>query len=149
MVAAAQASAVAYLENAITPYAPRETMRLPDYANSLELIAEGGAYAFYRGSISDAIVSEMQRPSPYLNDRSALTADDFDKYRALWRTPLTGRYRSNAVVAMPPPTSGGIATIEMLNLQGARTARSAWPAWSGLPPTRTRISRRTRVALRS
>ncbi len=110
------ASALAYLKNGLTPYEPGETMALPDYAKSLELIGAQGPEAFYRGPIADAIVLEMRRPSPYPNDRSSLTAKDLANYRPVWRKPLTGRYRGTEVIAMPPPTSGGIATMEMLNL---------------------------------
>lgn len=110
------ASALAYLKGGTTPYEPGDTMLLPDYARSLELIGNGGPDAFYRGPIAEAIVAEMKRPSPYPQDRSSLTAEDLANYRAVWRTPLIGRYRGHEVVAMPPPTSGGIATVEMLNL---------------------------------
>jgi gamma-glutamyltranspeptidase/glutathione hydrolase len=110
------ASALTYLKGGITPYVAGDTMVLSDYAKSLELIGNSGPDAFYRGPIADAIVAEMKRPSPYPQDRSALTAADLANYRAVWRTPLTGRYRGHDVVAMPPPTSGGIATVEMLNL---------------------------------
>ncbi len=110
------ATALAYLKNGLEPYQAGEIMKLPDYAASLELIGRDGPDAFYRGPISKAIVSEMQKPSPYPQDRSAMTAADLDAYRPVWRTPLTGKYRKHQIVAMPPPTAGGIATIEMLNI---------------------------------
>src|SRR5919106_376561 len=42
--------------------------------------------------------------------------EDFALYRAKWRQPLHGSYRGDGIVAMPPPTSGGVALIEMLNI---------------------------------
>jgi gamma-glutamyltranspeptidase/glutathione hydrolase len=56
----------------------------------------------------------MQRPDT--DDPGLLTLGDFAAYRAKWRTPLVGAYHGRGIVAMPPPTSGGVALLEMLNL---------------------------------
>ncbi|MDQ4090335.1 MAG: gamma-glutamyltransferase, partial [Actinomycetota bacterium] len=120
------ASALAYLKHGLVAYETGDTMKLLDYAKSLRLIGRDGPGAFYEGAIAQAIVQEMGRPSPYPEDRSAMSAKDLKDYGtsgAVWRTPLTGQYRGHQVVAMPPPASGGIATIEMLNvLEGFRLA---------------------------
>jgi gamma-glutamyltranspeptidase/glutathione hydrolase len=45
-----------------------------------------------------------------------MTLDDFKNYRALWRQPLVGSYRGRSVITMPPPSSGGVALLQMLNV---------------------------------
>ncbi len=77
---------------------------------TLRLIAEGGTAAFYQGRIADLVADEMARGG------GLITRDDLKAYRALERDPLLGSYRDHTVVAMGPPSSGGIVLIEMLNM---------------------------------
>ena len=58
----------------------------------------------------------MERPSDLPGNEGLITEDDLAGYEAVWREPLVGEYRSREVVTMPPPTSGGIATLQMLNI---------------------------------
>jgi gamma-glutamyltranspeptidase/glutathione hydrolase len=58
----------------------------------------------------------MRMPRPATQDPGLMTLRDLAAYRAKWRTPLRGTYRGRQVIAMPPPTSGGVTVIEMLNL---------------------------------
>lgn len=109
-------SARVYLKADQRPYEAGEHLELDDYANSLRLIARDGRDAFYRGAIAEAIVKDIQRLSPYPGDRGSMTLADLRDYQAVWRDPLIGTYRNHRVIAMPPPTSGGIATIEALNI---------------------------------
>lgn len=104
-------SASIYLLGGVFPYPPGALLVQEDYANSLRLIARRGASAFYKGKIADLLITEMRS-----SGRSTMRARDLVDYRAIWRKPLTGRYRGHRVVAMPPPTSGGVAIIEMLNI---------------------------------
>ncbi|HEX8067815.1 MAG TPA: gamma-glutamyltransferase [Thermoleophilaceae bacterium] len=109
-------SARTYLKGGSAPYEPGERIVLGDLAASLRLVAERGPDAFYRGPIAEAIVRAMQGSGAYPGDRGHMTLADLAGYRAKWRRPLRTDYRGHEVVAMPPPTSAGVATIEMLNL---------------------------------
>ncbi len=87
-----------------------DTLRQPVLARTLELIADSGADAFYRGGIADAIVAEMQR------DDGIITRADLAGYRAKWREPLETTYREWRLIGMPPPSSGGVTIAEILNI---------------------------------
>jgi gamma-glutamyltranspeptidase/glutathione hydrolase len=113
------AAADIYLVGGETPYPVGSTLVQRDYADSLALIAEQGPKAFYEGEIAELIVEDMEgsREDPVApGDEGLMTADDLAAYEVKWRTPLIGKYRGHRVIAMPPPTSGGIAVIEMLNM---------------------------------
>src|SRR2546423_7056087 len=105
-----------YLKNGVDPYQPGDQLVQTDYAKSLGLVAAQGPKAFYEGSIGQAIISDMQLSGAYPGDRGTMTLKDLADYRAKWRTPLTGSYRGYGIVAMPPPSSSGLASIEMLNI---------------------------------
>jgi gamma-glutamyltranspeptidase/glutathione hydrolase len=121
------AAADIYLVDGQNPYPVGATLVQEDYAESLELIAEQGPKAFYEGDIADLIVEDMEhsQENPVApGDEGLMTAEDLASYEAKWRTALTGTYRGHRIVAMPPPTSGGIAIIEMLNiLEGLNISR--------------------------
>jgi gamma-glutamyltranspeptidase / glutathione hydrolase len=87
-----------------------DTMRLPDLARSLRAIANGGANAFYTGWIADSLVADMRRNGGIITHR------DLAAYRAKLRTPVRGTYLDYEIISMPPPSSGGVALIEMLNI---------------------------------
>ena len=91
-------------------YAPGDIMRRPALANTLGIIAKKGPKAFYRGEIAARIVADMARHGGHI-DR-----EDLARYRAIYRQPIRGSYRGYDVVAMPPPSSGGIALIQALNI---------------------------------
>jgi gamma-glutamyltranspeptidase/glutathione hydrolase len=82
----------------------------PDLAKCLWQIAEQGAEAFYSGPVADLIVAEMRAGG------GLITKVDLADYKAVERAPVHGTYRGYDVYAPPPPTSGGIALIEMLNV---------------------------------
>jgi len=102
-------ASLAQFSKAGAPYAPGEILRQPDLARSLERIADHGPAGFYEGETARLIAQEMAA-----ND-GLITLDDLKAYTAKRRTPLTGTYRGYGVVAMPPPSSGGIAVIQILN----------------------------------
>lgn len=81
-----------------------------DLAQSLRLIAQDGAQAFYQGSIAQRIVAEMARHG------GLISAHDLAAYRAVERTPISGTYRGYRIVTMPPPSSGGIHLVQLLNI---------------------------------
>ena len=97
-----------------------EIIRQPDLGQTLKAIASDGADVFYQGWIAQAIVDTVKR------DGGVLTLEDLKSYRPIWREPLVGSYRKRTVITMPPPSSGGVALIEMLNmLEGHQLAKLA------------------------
>ncbi|MDF2094956.1 gamma-glutamyltransferase [Aquibaculum arenosum] len=87
-------------------------LRNPDYAESLRRIAEGGANAFYSGAIAADIVAKVQgAENPGLLSEADLTA-----YEAKERTALCGSYRAYEVCGMSPPTSGGVAVLQIMGM---------------------------------
>jgi gamma-glutamyltranspeptidase/glutathione hydrolase len=92
-----------------------DTLRQGDLAQSLEAIARAGPRAFYAGPIADKIVNAVTAAG------GVMAREDLQSYRAIERAPLTGSYRGYDIVAMPPPSSGGVHLLEMLNvLEGYR-----------------------------
>jgi gamma-glutamyltranspeptidase/glutathione hydrolase len=85
-------------------------LRLPELAATLRRIATEGPDEFYSGRTAELIVEEMQ------GDGGLISAADLAGYRTEWRTPLEATYRGYRIVAMPPPSSGGVSIIEFLNM---------------------------------
>ena len=81
-----------------------------DLGRSLRLIAEQGADAFYRGAIARRIVAEMKAGGGLID------AEDLAGYRAVIRKPVVGTYRGYEIRSMPPPSSGGVHIIQILNI---------------------------------
>jgi gamma-glutamyltranspeptidase/glutathione hydrolase len=81
-----------------------------DLGHTLRLIAEDGPEAFYKGPIAEQIVAEMKAGG------GLITRADLAGYSARERVPIHGSYRGYDVYAPPPPSSGGICLVEMLNI---------------------------------
>jgi len=81
-----------------------------DLADSLQLIADEGPDVFYRGAIAEKIVAEMESGGGLI-DMQALA-----NYKPAVRAALRGSYRGYEIVAMPPPSSGGVHVLQMLNV---------------------------------
>ncbi|SCC23347.1 gamma-glutamyltransferase [Kosakonia oryziphila] len=79
-------------------------------ARSLEMIAEKGPDAFYKGAIAEQIAQQMSK------NGGLITQEDLANYKAVERTPISGDYRGYQVYSMPPPSSGGIHIVEILNI---------------------------------
>jgi gamma-glutamyltranspeptidase / glutathione hydrolase len=79
-----------------------------DLAKTLELIRDKGREGFYAGSVADLIVAEMQ------SGAGLITKKDLASYRSVWRDALTGIYKEYKIITMPPPSSGGIALLQLL-----------------------------------
>lgn len=92
------------------PYVVGETFKQRDLARSLSEIANRGPAAFYEGGIAEKIVADMQA-----ND-GPITAADLAAYKVVEREPVRGTYRGLDVVSMPPPSSGGVHIVQMLNV---------------------------------
>ncbi len=97
------------------------TWKNPDLARVLERIAEKGPAGFYDGPTAETIASEMKTHG------GLVTRDDLRGYEAKWRTPLTFDYRGARIVAMPPPSSGGV-TVAMIThiLERYDLPRGTW-----------------------
>jgi len=93
-----------------TAYAPGEVLVQRDLARSLQLIAQQGPEAFYGGPIGGAIVAAVGRAGGHL------TIDDFRSYEAVVREPAQGSYRGYEILSMPPPSSGGVHIVQILNV---------------------------------
>ena len=87
-----------------------DTIRLADLGRTLTAIATKGPDVFYTGWIADSIAAEMQRNGGIISKK------DLAAYRARERAPIRGSYRGFDIVTMPPPSSGGVAMVEMLNI---------------------------------
>jgi gamma-glutamyltranspeptidase/glutathione hydrolase len=82
----------------------------PDLAWTLEQIKENGADGFYKGKVAELLVEQVASLG------GDITLEDLEKYQPVEREPITGKYRGYNVVSMPPPSSGGIALVELLNI---------------------------------
>jgi gamma-glutamyltranspeptidase / glutathione hydrolase len=102
-----------------TPLAEGEKLVQPELADTLAAIAKDGSRAFYEGAIAQRIAAAVQAAG------GVMTTDDLKAYRAIERAPIRGSYRGYGIVSMPPPSSGGIALVEMLNiLEGYHLAQT-------------------------
>ncbi|MEZ5529106.1 MAG: gamma-glutamyltransferase [Porticoccaceae bacterium] len=93
-----------------TPLQAGDRWQQTDLARTLKRISEQGMNGFYRGETAALIVAEMQRGG------GLISQDDLANYRVMERQAVTGQYRGYTIAAMPPPSSGGIHLIEMLNV---------------------------------
>lgn len=92
------------------PLAAGAKLVQPQLAKTLQLIARSGPDGFYKGSVADAIVAEMRR------NKGLITHEDLANYRVVERQPVEGTYRGLRIRSMPPPSSGGVHLIQMLNV---------------------------------
>ena len=104
------ASVAAYGKPGGGDWVAGDTIRLADLGRSLRAIAEQGPDAFYTGWIADRIADDMARHG------GIITRDDLARYQAVERAPIHGWYRGYEIISMPPPSSGGVALVEMLNI---------------------------------
>jgi gamma-glutamyltranspeptidase/glutathione hydrolase len=92
------------------PYEMGDRFIQTDLAGTLQLIADEGANAFYRGAIAEKIAAEMESGGGLI-DMASLAA-----YEPVIREPLRSNYRGYEIVAMPPTSSGGVHILQMLNI---------------------------------
>ena len=81
-----------------------------DLAETLIRIKENGNDGFYRGKTADLLVKQINELNGYI------THEDLVKYKAVEREPIHGSYRDFDIISMSPPSSGGIALVQMLNI---------------------------------
>ncbi|MFC7301228.1 gamma-glutamyltransferase [Cognatiluteimonas weifangensis] len=87
-----------------------ETLRQPDLARTLELLAERGFDGFYRGDVADRLVAAVNA------EGGRWTAAELAAYRVRTREPLRFRYRDWDITTAPPPSSGGVALAQILQI---------------------------------
>lgn len=95
------------------PYETGEIFRQPELAATLARLIKSGPREFYEGKTAQLIEASMKRA---LNGQQWITVQDLKNYRVVEREPLRTTYRGYEVITMPPPSSGGVALIEMLNI---------------------------------
>jgi gamma-glutamyltranspeptidase / glutathione hydrolase len=116
-------ASLAQFSKAGAPYEPGDTLKQPDLARTLEKIAVQGPSGFYEGDTALALEREMAAHG------GLITRKDLESYKAVRRAPVTGTYRGYDIISMPPPSSGGVALVEMLNvLEGYDLAKLGFGA---------------------
>lgn len=85
-----------------------DTIYYKDLAKTLSLIRDQQEAGFYEGETADLIVAEMQRGN------GLISYEDLKNYEAVWRAPVTGMYKDHKIISMSPPSSGGIALLQLL-----------------------------------
>jgi gamma-glutamyltranspeptidase/glutathione hydrolase len=101
-----------YYRDDDTPKPVGTLLRNPAFANTLRRIARQGARAFYQGEIARDVAHKV-RTAPNPGD---LSETDLAQYRAMQREPVCGPYRQWKVCGMPPPSSGGVAVLQVLGI---------------------------------
>ncbi|MCK9992942.1 MAG: gamma-glutamyltranspeptidase / glutathione hydrolase [Alphaproteobacteria bacterium] len=97
-------------DNPPRPLPAGTLLRNADYAHSLRAIAADGPRAFYTGDLARAMVDAVKAQG------GALSLEDLAGYRAIARPPVCGEYRDYKICGMPPPTSGGVAVLQILGM---------------------------------
>lgn len=92
------------------PYAPGDTLVQADLASTLARIRDQGRDGFYAGETARLLAEEMERGGGWI------TEEDLARYQAVEREPVRGTYRGYDIISMAPPSSGGTALVEMLNV---------------------------------
>ncbi len=92
------------------PLKPNHNLVQKDLAATLKRIAQNGKDGFYKGKTAKMFAAAMKK------NNGLITEDDLKNYKAVWRDPLVGNYKDFKIVTMPPPSSGGVHLIQMLNV---------------------------------
>ena len=95
-----------------------DLFRQPELAETLGRIASSGASEFYTGKTAEMIAADMKA------NNGLITVDDLKNYKAKERTPLRGSYRGHEIITMPPPSSGGIVMLQVLNMLEAHDVKA-------------------------
>lgn len=99
-----------FYKNDGSNYRAGERLTQTDLANTLQAIIELGEDAFYQGAIAQKISAAVQQAG------GVITVDDMQGYHAVERDPIKGTYRGYEVLSMPPPSSGGVHIVQLLNM---------------------------------
>ncbi|MYD43583.1 MAG: gamma-glutamyltransferase [Gammaproteobacteria bacterium] len=91
-------------------YEEGDVFKQADLAATLSRIAKQGRDGFYLGETADLIVAEMARGD------GLISKEDLKSYHSVWREPIRGKYRGYEILSMPPPSSGGVLVVQLLNM---------------------------------
>ncbi|WP_370199352.1 gamma-glutamyltransferase [Roseibium sp.] len=107
------ATAAIFYKTGGLPFVPGETLKQTDLAATLKLIADKGAAGFYTGEVAEKIAQKVTASG------GGMTTEDLAGYKPVWRDPVMGSYHGYEIASMPPPSSGGVHIVQILNmLQG-------------------------------
>jgi gamma-glutamyltranspeptidase / glutathione hydrolase len=109
VLAADPAAAALFLRNGKVPL-PGTRMRNPDYAAVLEKLAAEGHEGFYRGALPNTLVEGVRAAG------GIWSLEDFERYAVVEREPLSASFGDYRIITAPPPSSGGIAIAQVLNI---------------------------------
>jgi gamma-glutamyltranspeptidase/glutathione hydrolase len=93
-----------------TAWQKGDTLKQPELAATLQRVQDQGRAGFYQGKTAELLLAEMKK------GRGLITQQDLSGYQPKWRTPLRGTYRGYDVITMPPPSSGGVALLQILQM---------------------------------
>lgn len=85
-----------------------ELLTQQELASTLEQVKEKGRAGFYEGAVADSLLAEMKRGG------GIITREDLRNYQAVWRKAISGDYKGYKIITMPPPSSGGIALLQLM-----------------------------------
>ena len=105
-----KATAQAYYKADGSAYSAGEILRMPLLGKTLERIANQGVAGFYEGETADLIVNEMNKHGGLISHQ------DLKDYKVVERQPVRGSYKGYEIVSMPPPSSGGVHLVQILNI---------------------------------
>lgn len=92
-----------------TPWEAGQLLIQEDLAKTLELIRDKGRAGFYEGKVAAQLTAEMK------SGNGMITETDLKNYHSVWRKPIIGKYKDYKIITMPPPSSGGIALLQLLH----------------------------------
>ncbi|HET9505857.1 MAG TPA: gamma-glutamyltransferase [Hymenobacter sp.] len=99
-----------HVERADSLWHAGDLLQQPALGMTLQRIQEQGRAGFYEGLTAELMLGEMRASN------GLITQADLDGYQPKWRTPLKGQYRGYEVITMPPPSSGGVALLQILQM---------------------------------
>jgi gamma-glutamyltranspeptidase/glutathione hydrolase len=89
---------------------PGDTLKQPQLATTLHALATQGRDGFYQGAIANELIQQVKAQG------GIWTADDLRGYQVKYRQPIVGQYRDMRIISAPPPSSGGLLLVNMLNM---------------------------------
>ncbi len=101
---------IPFLKRDTADWKPGDTLVQRDLAHTLELIRDEGREGFYSGATAENVVGLMDRRG------GLISSADLRGYESRWREPVVGWYRGYKIISMPPPSSGGIALMQLLKM---------------------------------
>ncbi|MES2795743.1 MAG: gamma-glutamyltransferase, partial [Bacteroidota bacterium] len=99
-----------FIKNDGTEWATNDLLIQSDLGNTLKRIQEKGRAGFYEGKTAELLLAEMDEGCGIISQK------DLDNYKAQWREPIATNYKNFKIIGMPPPSSGGIALAQLMEI---------------------------------